>query len=238
MFSRHAPADRSLRTYRVSDTRPLRSASIRRSRSSSHHANRHGCELSAEGAAMPARRMAAFVCRFTACARSIQLRDLAQYTQNQSDIPPMTITLAIGFQPACPATIPGWERPHPNLSFHKQRAAEWMAFFTVSSRPDGGFAGRAEAQGARAAAREARRLAYPVPLRAWLLAPCLPSHEEHLIASTSMKHRLQVPPRHGAASTADADHATHQSHRLWRYGRPNPRPCEPRRAAMYVLTWA
>jgi hypothetical protein len=69
MFSRHAPAARSLRTYRVSDAQPLRPASIRRSRSSPLHANRHGCELSAEGAAMPAHRMPAFVCRSTVHVR-------------------------------------------------------------------------------------------------------------------------------------------------------------------------
>jgi hypothetical protein len=71
--------------------------------------------------------MAAFVCRFTACTRSIQLRDLAQYTQNQSDIPPMTITLAIGFQPACPTTIPGWEGPTQTcLSINKGLPNGWL----------------------------------------------------------------------------------------------------------------
>lgn len=71
MFSRHAPAARSLRTYRVSDPWPLRLASMRRSRSSPCHAKHHGCELSAEGAAMPARRMPSFVCRSTVRIRPI-----------------------------------------------------------------------------------------------------------------------------------------------------------------------
>src|SRR5699024_122133 len=70
MFSMHAPAARSLSTYRVSETLPLRFASMRRSSTSPAHANRHGCELSAEGAAIPASRMSVLVCRFTARTRS------------------------------------------------------------------------------------------------------------------------------------------------------------------------
>lgn len=42
---------------------------MRRSRSSPLHANRQGCELSAEGAAIPARKMPVFVSRSMACAR-------------------------------------------------------------------------------------------------------------------------------------------------------------------------